>query len=80
MSRSSPGSVTGYRFLHSALDDRTRIVYPEIHSNEQAVTAAGFWERANAFFNTHGVTVERVITDIHTQSRLDRAVVVQPAA
>ena len=29
----------GYRFLHSAVDDRTRIVYSEIHANEQAVTA-----------------------------------------
>ena len=37
-------SSTGYRFLHSALDDRTRIVYSEIHSDEQAVTTIGFWE------------------------------------
>lgn len=35
-------STIGYRFLHSALDDRTRIIYSEIHSNEQAVTAVGF--------------------------------------
>lgn len=28
-------SATGYRFLHTALDDRTRIVYSEIHANEQ---------------------------------------------
>ena len=35
---------TGYRFLHSALDDRTRIVYSEIHTDEQAVTAVEFWE------------------------------------
>jgi transposase InsO family protein len=49
--------------LHSALDDRTWIVYSEIHSNEQALTAVGFWNRANAFFNTLGITVERVITD-----------------
>ncbi len=56
-------SSTGYRFLHSALDDRTRLVYSEIHPNEQAVTAVGFWHRANAWFNAHGITVERVITD-----------------
>jgi transposase InsO family protein len=54
---------TGYRFLHTALDDRTRIIYSEIHSNEQAITAVGFWKRANEFFNQHGITVERVITD-----------------
>jgi transposase InsO family protein len=56
-------SSTGYRFLHSALDDRTRIVYSEIHTNEQAITAVGFWARANAFYNQLGITVERVITD-----------------
>jgi transposase InsO family protein len=54
---------TGYRFLHTALDDRTRIIYSEIHSNEQAITAADFWNRANEFFNQLGITVERVITD-----------------
>jgi transposase InsO family protein len=59
----SKRSSIGYRFLHSALDDRTRIVYSEIHSNEQALTAVAFWERANAYFNTLGISVERVITD-----------------
>jgi transposase InsO family protein len=56
-------SSTGYRFLHSALDDRTRLVYSEIHTDEQAVTAVGFWNRANAWFNTLGIRVERVLTD-----------------
>ena len=53
----------GYRFIHSALDDRTRIVYSEIHNDEQAVTAAGFWKRAAAWFNTIGIDCERVLTD-----------------
>lgn len=53
----------GYRFLHSAIDDRTRIVYSEIHSDEQAATAAGFWQRAAAFYHQLGITPQRVITD-----------------
>lgn len=53
----------GYRFIHSAIDDRTRLVYSEIHRDEQAVTAAGFWSRASAWFADHGITCERVITD-----------------
>ena len=53
----------GYRFIHSALDDRTRIVYSEIHNDEQAVTAVGFWKRAVAWFNQHGIDCERVLTD-----------------
>jgi len=58
----SKRSTIGYRFLHSALDDRTRIVHSQIHTNEQADTAAAFRQRANAYFNTLGVTVERVLT------------------
>ena len=53
----------GYRFIHTALDDRTRLIYSEILDNEQAVTAAGFWRRAAAWFDAHGVVCERVITD-----------------
>jgi transposase InsO family protein len=53
----------GYRYLHSAIDDRTRLVYSEIHDDEQASTAAGFWLRAVAFYVAQGITVERVITD-----------------
>ncbi|HVL53803.1 MAG TPA: IS481 family transposase [Vitreimonas sp.] len=56
-------SGVGYRFLHSAVDDRTRLAYSEIHDDEQAITAAGFWFRAYAWFADHGITVERVLTD-----------------
>ena len=53
----------GYRYIHSAIDDRTRLVYSEIHSDEQAVTAAAFWGRAVAWFATWGITCDRVLTD-----------------
>jgi transposase InsO family protein len=53
----------GYRYLHSALDDRSRLVYSEIHDDEQGTTAAEFWLRAAAWFATYGITCERVITD-----------------
>jgi transposase InsO family protein len=53
----------GYRYLHSAIDDRTRLVYSEILDDEQARTAAGFWGRAVAFFAGHGLVIERAITD-----------------
>jgi len=56
-------SGAGYRFIHTALDDRTRLVYSEILNNEQAVTAAAFWQRAAAWFDAHGIACERVITD-----------------
>lgn len=31
----------GCRYLHSALDDRSRLVYSETHDDEQGSTAAG---------------------------------------
>lgn len=56
-------SGAGYRYIHSAIDDRTRIVYSEIHSDEKAITAAGFWTRAAAWYQAIGITPQRVITD-----------------
>jgi len=53
----------GYRYIHSAIDDRTRLVYSEIHHDETATTAAAFWARAAAWFATWGVHCERVLTD-----------------
>ena len=56
-------SGAGYRYIHTAIDDRTRVAYSALHTNEQADTAAGFWLRAATFFDTLGVSCERVITD-----------------
>ena len=53
----------GHAFLHSAIDDHSRLVYSEILTNEKKETAAGFWERANAFYAANGVTVLRMMTD-----------------
>jgi transposase InsO family protein len=35
----------------------------EIHADEQAATACGFWTRARAWFAERGITVQRVLTD-----------------
>ncbi len=56
-------SGAGYRYLHSAIDDRSRLVYSEILNDEQAATAAGFWRRAAAWFASWGIACERVISD-----------------
>ena len=53
----------GYAYIHSAIDAYSRLAYSEIHSDEQAVTAIGFWRRARAFFASYGITIERVMTD-----------------
>ena len=56
-------SGVGHSFLHSAIDDHSRLVYSEILTDEKKETASGFWERANAFYASHGITVLRVMTD-----------------
>ena len=57
-------SGVGYRYIHTAIDDRTRIAYSEILNDEQAATAAGFWGRCVAWFASIGIGhCERVLTD-----------------
>jgi transposase InsO family protein len=56
-------SGAGYAYLHSAIDDHSRVVYSEILENEQKETAAEFWTRANTFYAGLGITVTRVMTD-----------------
>ncbi|WP_435642609.1 IS481 family transposase [Streptomyces sp. H49] len=56
-------SGTGYAYLHTALDDHTRLAYTEDLPDETAATCAGFLRRATAWFARQGVIVERVLTD-----------------
>ncbi len=53
----------GYDFVHSAIDAHSRLAYSEILANEQGVTCAAFWVRAQQFFTDHAITVEAVMTD-----------------
>ncbi len=53
----------GYDYVHTAIDDHSRVAYAEIHDDETGATAAGFLERAVAFYAALGVTVECVISD-----------------
>jgi transposase InsO family protein len=61
--RKSGHPVVGYGYVHTALDDHSRLAYSEVLADEQAATAAAWWSRAVAWFTAHGVTVERVLTD-----------------
>jgi transposase InsO family protein len=54
----------GFDYVHSAVDDHSRLAYSEIHPDERAETCAGFLTRAAAAFAEAGITrIERVITD-----------------
>ncbi|HEX6878063.1 MAG TPA: IS481 family transposase [Nocardioidaceae bacterium] len=61
--RKSHHPVIGYGYVHSALDDHSRLVYSEVLADEQAETAAAFWARALDWFTVQGIRVERVLTD-----------------
>jgi transposase InsO family protein len=52
-----------YGFIHSAVDDHSRLAYAEILSDEKKETASAFWNRAVAWFETHGVVIAEVLTD-----------------
>ena len=53
----------GWNYAHVAVDDHSRLAYAEELADELGVTAAGFMDRAIAFFAAHGIEVHRVLTD-----------------
>ena len=55
--------LIGKAFVHTVIDDHSRVAYAEIHDDETAVTAVGVLNRAVAWFATRGITVERVLSD-----------------
>jgi transposase InsO family protein len=55
--------VIGTAFVHTVIDDHSRIAYAEICTDEKAATAIAVLQRAAAWFADHGITVERVLSD-----------------
>ena len=54
----------GYDYVHSLVDDHSRLAYSEILPDEKGATCAAFLTRAAAYFAAHGITgIERVMTD-----------------
>jgi len=53
----------GYDYVHTAIDDYTRLAYSEVLPDEKDLTCAGFLHRALAWFADHGVRVRRLLTD-----------------
>ncbi|MBO0772198.1 MAG: IS481 family transposase [Actinobacteria bacterium] len=61
--RKNSHPVLGYGYLHTALDDHSRLAYTEILPDERKDTAAAFLARAHAWYAAAGITIERVISD-----------------
>ncbi len=60
----------GFDYVHSAVDDYSRLAYSEILTDEKGATCGAFLARAAQYFAAQGITtIERVITDNHFSYR-----------
>jgi transposase InsO family protein len=64
---------TGFDYVHSMVDDHSRLAYSEVLCDERADTCAQFLERAGAWFASLGVEIRAVITDNAFSYRHGRA-------
>ena len=53
----------GTAFVHSVLDDHSRVAYSEIHDDETALTACRVLRRAVLWFADRGVSAQAVLSD-----------------
>ena len=53
----------GHAFVHTVIDDHSRVAYAEVHDDETAVTATGVLRRAVAWFAARGIPTQRVLSD-----------------
>lgn len=57
-------SVVGFDYVHSLVDDYTRLTYSEALPDEKGTTCAGFLARAADYFAAHGIErIEELMTD-----------------
>jgi transposase InsO family protein/transposase len=56
-------NTRGWEAVHVAIDDATHLAYVEVLADEKSTTAIAFLRRTVAFYQRHGITVERLLTD-----------------
>jgi transposase InsO family protein len=49
--------------VHAIIDDHSRLAYVEIHDDQRAATIVGFLGRALSFYEQHGISAKRLMTD-----------------
>ncbi len=60
-SRCTPG--IGWEFVHVAIDDASRLAYAEVLPNQRSPCSVAFLKRSVAWFESHGVQVQAVMSD-----------------
>ncbi|CAB4959434.1 unannotated protein [freshwater metagenome] len=59
-------NLVGFDYVHSLVDDHSRLAYSEVLDDEKGTTCAAFLLRAATYFARFGITrIERVMTDNH---------------
>jgi transposase InsO family protein len=61
--QAGPRQRVGYAYVHSAVDDHSRLAYSEVLADETQRTASAFWTRACAWYAAHGISVQALLTD-----------------
>jgi transposase InsO family protein len=53
----------GYDYVHACVDDHSRLAFAQAHDDERAPTVVKFVLDALAFYERHGITIRRILTD-----------------
>ena len=53
----------GWQYLHVAIDDHSRLLYPELLASEDKHACAAFLRRAERWYREQGIVIERVLSD-----------------
>jgi transposase InsO family protein len=61
--RSTKRGGPGWEFVHVCIDDASRVAFTQIKPNEKKRSATAFLRDAVAYYESLGITVERVMTD-----------------
>jgi transposase InsO family protein len=62
-SRRAPRGKAGWQYLFVAIDDATRVGFGRIYPDETADSALAFLDACDRFYRSHGIRIERVLTD-----------------
>ena len=61
--RSKRAYGAGWQYLYVAIDDHTRLGFAAVHPDETADSALAFLDQVVRFYGSHGIPIERVLTD-----------------
>lgn len=62
-SRRSRGQGLGWEFTHVCIDDNSRIAFAKVMADEKKKSAVAFLKAAVAYYESLGVSIQRVMTD-----------------